>query len=204
MKRFFEEHTSVVIICIVVSLLLCIIGCINNIDNDGSVTGKGLLKIVGNNLTDTIDTYQKQVIPNENLLARTSSKITEIVKVNDWGWIVGQEYGEGYYYQCVPNQYYTFRVYIDNSKNDKTTLQAFFSFFMDYDKNEYIQYANSNKIQPLEQGYSTITVKSPPHANVIRCDIRSNRKFEDGNRDYTIRYKEAKLELGIKATPYVE
>lgn len=91
MKRFFEEHTSVVIICIIASLLLCIIGCINNIDNDGSVTGKGLLKIVGDNLTDTIDTYQKQVIPNENLLARTSSKITETVKVNDWGWIVGQE-----------------------------------------------------------------------------------------------------------------
>lgn len=204
MKRFFEEHTSVAIICIVVSLLLCIIGCINNVNNDGTVAGKGLLKIVGDNLTDTIDTYQKQIVPNDNLLARTSSKITEITKVNDWGWIVGQEHGEGYYYRCIPNQYYTFKVYIDNSKNDKTTLQAFFSFFMDYDKNEYIQYANSNKIQPLEQGYSTITVKSPPHANVIRCDIRSNGKFSDDNRDYIIRYKEAKLELGKKATPYVE
>lgn len=125
MKRFFEEHTSVAIICIVVSLLLYIIGCINNVNNDGTVAGKGLLKIVGDNLTDTIDTYQKQIVPNDNLLARTSSKITEITKVNDWGWIVGQEHGEGYYYRCIPNQYYTFKVYIDNSKNDKTTCKHF-------------------------------------------------------------------------------
>lgn len=54
---FFEEHTAVIIICIVVSLLLCIIGCINNINEDGAVAGKGLLKIAGDNLTDTIDTY---------------------------------------------------------------------------------------------------------------------------------------------------
>ena len=49
MKRFFEEHTAVIIICIVVSLLLCIIGCINNINEDGAVAGKGLLKIAGDN-----------------------------------------------------------------------------------------------------------------------------------------------------------
>ena len=57
MKRFFEEHTAVVIICIVVSLLLCIIGGINNINDDGTVTGEGLLKIVGDNLTDTIGAF---------------------------------------------------------------------------------------------------------------------------------------------------
>jgi len=70
MKRFFEEHTSVVIIYIVVSLLLCIIGSIKGISSsETSVDGSGLLKIVGDNLTDTIDTYQKQVVPNENLLS---------------------------------------------------------------------------------------------------------------------------------------
>ena len=73
MKRFFEEHTSVVIICIIVSLLLCIIGGINNINDDGTVAGKGLLKIVGDNLTDTIGAFQKQIIPNENLLDRNLS-----------------------------------------------------------------------------------------------------------------------------------
>lgn len=69
MKRFFEEHTSVVIICIVISILLCIIGSIRSISSsETSVEGSGLLKIVGDNLTDTIDTYQKQAVPNENLL----------------------------------------------------------------------------------------------------------------------------------------
>lgn len=65
---FFEEHTAVIIICVVVSLLLCIIGCINNINEDGAVAGNDLLKIAGDNLTDTIDTYQGKLIPNENLL----------------------------------------------------------------------------------------------------------------------------------------
>ena len=76
MKRFFEEHTSVAIICIVISLLLCIIGCINNVNNNGTVTGKGLLKIVGDNLTDTMDTYQKQAVPNENLLKNSKGPFT--------------------------------------------------------------------------------------------------------------------------------
>ena len=50
MKRFFEKHTTVVIICIVISLLLCIIGCIGNINEDGTVAGKSLLKTVGDSL----------------------------------------------------------------------------------------------------------------------------------------------------------
>ena len=69
MKRLFEEHTSVVIICIVISLLLCIVGNIKGISSSEiSVEGSGLLKIVGDNLTDTIDTYQKRIVPNKNLL----------------------------------------------------------------------------------------------------------------------------------------
>ena len=35
MKRFFERHTTVAIICIVILSLLCIIGCIGNINEDG-------------------------------------------------------------------------------------------------------------------------------------------------------------------------
>lgn len=44
MKRFFEKHTTVVIICIVISLLLCIIGCIGNINEDGTFARKKLIK----------------------------------------------------------------------------------------------------------------------------------------------------------------
>lgn len=50
MKHFFEEHAIVAIICIVISSLLCIIGCIANINEDGTVAGKSLLKIVANQL----------------------------------------------------------------------------------------------------------------------------------------------------------
>lgn len=74
MKRFFEEHTSAVIICIIVSLLLCIIGNIKGINSsETSVEGSGLLKIVGDNLTNNIDTYQKQVIPNKILFQITKA-----------------------------------------------------------------------------------------------------------------------------------
>lgn len=77
MKHFFEEHTSVIIICIVVSLILCILGCVKGLNEDaGKINGSGLLKIVGDNLTDTIDAYQKQAIPSENLI--DYSKITGI------------------------------------------------------------------------------------------------------------------------------
>lgn len=77
MKRFFEEHTSVIIICIVVSLILCILGCIKGLNEDtGKINGSRLLKIVGDNLIDTIDAYQKQAIPNENLI--DYSKITGV------------------------------------------------------------------------------------------------------------------------------
>lgn len=52
---------SAIIILIVISLLLYIIGCVSIINEDNTVVGNGLLKIAGNNLTDTIDTFQKQL-----------------------------------------------------------------------------------------------------------------------------------------------
>lgn len=47
---------------------MCIIGNIKGINSsETSVKGSGLLKIVGDNLTNIIDTYQKQIVLNENL-----------------------------------------------------------------------------------------------------------------------------------------
>lgn len=70
MKKIIEEHMSAIIILIVISLLLYIIGCVNIINEDNTVVGNGLLKIAGNNLTDTIDTFQKQIVPNKNLIQK--------------------------------------------------------------------------------------------------------------------------------------
>lgn len=66
MKRFFEEHTSVVIICIVVSLLLCIVGGIKNFGVDGSLQGTGLSSILGNTLLDQVNSFQNQLITTKS------------------------------------------------------------------------------------------------------------------------------------------
>ena len=69
MKKFFEECSFVLIICIVISLILCIIGGIKKInESTGKASGTGLLKVVSDNLTDTIDTFQTKAMPNKNLV----------------------------------------------------------------------------------------------------------------------------------------
>ena len=104
MKCFFEEHTSAVIICIVVSLLLCIVGNIKGINSsETSVEGSGLLKIVGGNLTNNIDTYQKQVIPNKNLISNRKGPFIKNPRNT------GDDY-DNY-------QYLTFPAEIDNNKS---------------------------------------------------------------------------------------
>ena len=74
MRKIFEEHTPIIIIFIVISLILCIIGSIKNINNNNSVNGTGLLKVISDDILDSIDTYQKQLIPNENILENSSFK----------------------------------------------------------------------------------------------------------------------------------
>jgi len=66
MKRFFEEHTSAIIICIVISLLLCIVGGIKSFGVDGSLHGTGLSSILGNTLLDQVDSFQNQLITTKN------------------------------------------------------------------------------------------------------------------------------------------
>lgn len=66
MRKLFEEQTSALIICIVVSLLLCITGSFKGIDEtNNKILGTGLLKIAGDNLIDAMDTFQKQAIPTK-------------------------------------------------------------------------------------------------------------------------------------------
>lgn len=66
MKRFFEEHTSAIIICIVISLLLCIVGGIKNFGVDGSLQGTGLSSILGNTLLDQVNSFQNQLITTKS------------------------------------------------------------------------------------------------------------------------------------------
>lgn len=197
MKRFFEEHTSVVIICIVISLLLCIIGCINNINDDGTVTGKGLLKIVGDNLTDTIDTYQKQVMSNENFLTDTFNEISSTqycctfknVK-NEYTLIPGKTYTlsfEGSLGNSGATDWYANILFYD--KNDVYTYPVFFSQDS-FKKKNGRWYATA--ICPnyyLESKSVKVGIYGYPF--VI-------------NRPAPINVKKIKLEEGSKVTPYAE
>lgn len=118
MKRFFEEHASVVIICIVISLLLCIIGSIRGISpSETSVEGHGLLKVVGNNILDCIDTCQKQIIPNENILENSAFKNdTELGK-----WL---EIRRNQYYNIETSFYKGYTCAHLHSKQFNTTMAA--------------------------------------------------------------------------------
>lgn len=88
MKKLFEEFPGFIIVFIVIAILICTVGKIRNINEDG-VEGSGLVSIIGNNLIDTIDTNQKQLIPNENIFVNSSfSKNTSAW--SDWN---GKEFG---------------------------------------------------------------------------------------------------------------
>lgn len=87
MKHFFEEHTSSIIICIMISLLLCTIGNIKSINNDNIVSGNGFMTIIGNNILKTLNTNHKHVVPNKNLLGKDATFSSE----NNYTWFNKKE-----------------------------------------------------------------------------------------------------------------
>ena len=200
MKRFFEEHTSVAIICIVVSLLLCIIGCINNIDNGGLVSGKGLLKVVGDNLTDTIDTYQKQIIPNKNLISNSKGPFIKNPRN------AGDDY-DNYQHLAFPAE-------IDNSKS--YTFSANVEAIGNYNEFSvmFLKIFDDGTDTAL---YNKQFIKIPNnHNNRIKITLKNTNLSRDFNavaiysgiQGYTrgqgIKVWNIKLEEGTKATPYEE
>lgn len=216
MKRFFEEHTAVIIICVVVSLLLCIIGCINNINEDGAVAGKGLLKIAGDNLTDTIDTYQGKLIPNDNLLDKNlkykqpsfsskeitgkfwgnnvlvSSEIHKILKPNT-------QYTISYNYEITDlsdKAFPDFNIRIGFVLWEKDDIQ---------NRNRYL-FATNFKTKNVKKYYSKTFTTPSEIPSTYELLVYSNR-YDAENGDYdmdTVRISNIKLEEGSKATLYVE
>ena len=138
--------------------------------------------------------YNANVVAGENLLTNTSSKITEIDNTVYFGYMFPRVTN------VLPNTTYTFRLYIDNSKNEKTELYAFFTMFRK--GGVYVQHGDSDvRIARGESGYTTITATTPEDVESISCDIRSDIEIKD-LRTYKISYKEAKLEQGDTATPW--
>lgn len=200
MKRFFEEHTSVVIICIVISLILCIIGCINNIDNNGTITGKGLLKVVGTNLTDTIDTYQKQIIPNKNLISNSKGSFIKNPRN------AGDDY-DNYQHLAFPaeidnNKSYTFSANVEAIGNYDEFSVMFLKIFDDgtdtalYNK-QFIKIPNNHNSR------IKITLKNTDSSRDFNA-IAVYSGIQGYTRGQGIKVWNVKLEEGTKATPYEE
>ena len=198
MNRFFEEHTAVVIICIVISLILCIIGCINNIDNNGTVTGKGLLKVVGDNLTDSIDTYQKQIIPNKNLISNSKGPFIKNPRN------AGDDY-DNYQHLAFPaeidnNKSYTFSANVEAIGNYNEFSVMFLKIFNDgtdtalYNK-QFIKIPNNhnNRIK--------ITLKNTDLSRNFNA-IAVYSGIQGYTRGQGIKVWNVKLEEGTKTTPY--
>ena len=223
MKRFFEEHTVVVIICIVISLLLCIIGCINNINDDSTVTGKGLLKVVGDNLTDTIDTYQKQVVPNENLL-KNSDKIRlrasdfpyETSRIKNKIIVLSDNKFNAYewaslkipFSEVKTDNVYTFSGEIKTQNLYTDGLRCEFDFRGGDSWIDVASYSIKPNINNKWQKFKCqVTVKSNNHGDSLLC-ITSGGIYSSWSKnsfkDVEIEYRNFKLEKGTKATPYVE
>ena len=202
MKRFFEEHTSAVIICIVVSLLLCIVGNIKGINSsETSVEGSGLLKIVGGNLTNNIDTYQKQVIPNKNLISNRKGPFIKNPRNT------GDDY-DNY-------QYLTFPAEIDNNKS--YTFSANVEAIGNYDELSVMFLKTFDDGTPDTALYNKQFIKIPNNNNNrIKITLKNTDLSRDFNaiavysgiQGYTrgqgIKVWNVKLEEGTKTTPYEE
>lgn len=194
MKRFFDEHTSVVIICIVISLLLCIVGNIKGVDEPGtSVNGSGLLKIVGDNLTDTIDTYQKQVVPNENLIIQQQTLDYQNCFVLENGFLLDySNYADTYFHKKLKQPLkkgciYSFSCNISGLKQNEEFGLGVLS-------------ENENKIFFQKDGTKSITFTLNE-----KYDEQTTILIDDCKKPSSpIKITNIKLETGPKVTPYIE
>lgn len=198
---FLKNIHPLIIICIIVSLLLCIIGNIKGINSsETSVEGSGLLKIVGDNLTNNIDTYQKQVIPNKNLISNNKGPFIKNPRNT------GDDY-DNYQYLTFPaeidnNKSYTFSANVEAIGNYNEFSVMFLKIFNDgtdtalYNK-QFIKIPNNhnNRIKitlkntDLSRGFNAVAVYSG---------------IQGYTRGQGIKVWNVKLEEGTKTTPYEE
>lgn len=224
MKRLFEEHMPIIIIFIVISLILCVVGSIKNINNDNSVNGTGLLKVISDDILDNIDTYQKQVVPNENLIidpssinlrgsdcpdstTRTPGKIVVNTDThfNAYMWSFKLKIPLS---QIKEGDSYTFSCDIKTKNLNKSGLKCQFDFRGG--SNNYFSYATCyiqpNKNNQWQHLHDTFVIKSSSHTGYLICLTSGGLGFgwTENYKNVEIEYRNFKLEKGVKATPYVE
>lgn len=195
MKRFFEEYTSFVIICIVVSLLLCIVGSIKGLSpSEASVEGNGLLKVVGDSLTDTIDTYQKQVVPNENIMATQNVK-TSFVHNEYRGYEI-LEFVKPY---VRTSQKLSFSADVKLSEPGELLFYTLGRYYINGCRREVYKINGTDWHHGKIEG--TTVVYNPNELNGERCTLSFYCTYGTG---ITPTVKNIKIELGNKVTPYIE
>ena len=223
MKRFFEEHTAVVIICIVVSLIICTIGNIKIINDDGIVKGNGLLGIVSNIIMNNVDTYQKQIMPNENLL-KNSDKIRlrasdfpyETSRIKNKIIVLSNNKFNAYewaslkipFSEVKTDNVYTFSGKIKTQNLYTDGLRCEFDFRGGDSWIDVASYSIKPNMNNKWQKFKCqVTVKSNNHGDSLIC-ITSGGIYSSWSKnsfkDVEIEYRNFKLEKGMKATPYVE
>lgn len=225
MKNIIKEHASGLIVCIVVSLLLCIVGNFKGIDEtNNKILGTGLLKITGDSLIDTMDTFQKQVVSNENLIidpssinlrgsdcpdstTRTPGKIVVNTDshFNAYMWSFKLKIPLS---QIKEDGSYTFSCDIKTKNLNKSGLKCQFDFRGG--SNNYFSYATCyiqpNKNNQWQHLHDTFVIKSNSHTGYLICLTSGGLGFgwTENYKNVEIEYRNFKLEKGVKATPYVE
>ena len=229
MRKLFEEYTPIIIIFIVISLILCIIGSIKNINNDNFVNGTGLLKVISDDILDNIDTYQKQLIPNKNILENSSFK--NDTELNSWLRIRHNQYYDietSFYkeHTCAhlhskqfnttmaaqqeilskikPNSTYTISGYVATENIIEGDSSSDLLFYSDAHDENGTFFGNVYKYFPLNSNswkYISYTFTTP--SKVSNAKDYSIYVF-CRNFKGDVYFRNIKLEEGRKATPFVE
>ena len=212
MKKFFNEYGGVTIIVIVIAVLLLIVGSVKSLDeNSGKVEGSGIAKAVGNNLSDTMDTFQKQLVPNENLAILEKSNLSDEyyngMQIHDSKYEekndgINVDLGGGSIKKVKPNTYYTLSFYARGFGS--TYIGSY--FFPDVIESGYSSQGDTTTIADgrmypkLTTEWKKITLTWKTKANVNgTAHFIAARRNKAGPR---IQIAGVKLEEGKKATPF--
>ena len=216
MKQFFNEYGGVAIIVIVIAVLLLIVGSIKSLDeNSGKVEGSGIAGIVGNNLSDTINSFQEQLIYNDNIGIMSSYNLTnetyKDMPVFDTDCNVladgmNLDMGHGKIKEIKADSYYTLSFYARCIDAESASLRSYL-----YPHAVSSGYSNQGQTTSFVDGWIdrkvtqkwtriTITYKTRKNISGERFFIAARRLEHEKAR---IQIAGVKIEEGQKATRYV-
>ncbi|MCF3941562.1 phage tail spike protein [Oceanobacillus alkalisoli] len=163
-------------------------------DADAKYATQSQLTQTSNRFSSEITSVQGEIdgleYENRNLLVGTSDEFVRYDRTTGWG--DHQPYNS---VKVTPGETYTARIYLNNISGDKDVqlrLRA-------TPGSGYVDFSGE-WIQPGSEGYSTVTFKVPADRNtLIFMAVRFNTNTASRS---VVDFKEAKLEIGTRATPH--